>query len=137
MRKLKDPYLTMAKEKVVEALRAAQDRLSAYERLEHLRARDCAPFASETIALGEFDKNAPGETLHGEVYAPFACDGGIIRVVWRSADNRDSYVFVKRYEDYLTENLRSETAQFRTIGERILAERLSLQVEKRRPRSAA
>jgi hypothetical protein len=127
----------MAKDKLIEAYRSMESRLHWFERLEQLRAHDCAPFAAETIALGEYDKDSPGESLSAEVYAPFSVCGGVIRIIWRSANGRDSYVIVKGYEDYISECLRRDDSRFKSIGERLLAERLNIQVNERRPRPAA
>lgn len=133
----KDPIASMAKDKLVEAYRSLESRLNWLERLEQLRAKLVAPFASETIDLGEFDKDSAGESLTGEVYTPFSPCGGVIRVVWYSGNGRDSYVFVKGYEDYISECLRREESRFKSLGERILAERLKIEVDARRPKPAA
>lgn len=133
----KDAIASMAKDKLVEAYRSMESRLTFYDRLEQLRANYCSPFAIETIDLGDYDKDAPGETLTGEVYAPLSASGGILRMIWRSANGRDSYVIVKGFEDWTSDCLRRDTSRFTNIGERILAERLNIQVNQKRPRPAA
>lgn len=137
--KMKDSIASMSKESLVKAYRALEARLQWFEKLEQFWSRNIEPLATAEIDLGEYDKHSePGESLSGEVYAPFSACGGVIRIVWRSADNRDSYVIIKGFEDWISDCLRkADSEAITSLGERILAERLNIQVNERRPKAAA
>jgi hypothetical protein len=103
-------------------------------RVEKLRAQGSAPFAIETINIAEATGSSAyaGEFMRGEVYAPLAADGGCIRLVWTSDNDRNVWTAVRGLQEWMADCL-GPNQQYSTSGERILAERLQKQIADRRP----
>ena len=128
-KKIKDPLTPIAKDKLIAMYKELRDDLNWYERLELLRARRMNPIAVETFDLGEFDKDYAGQTFRAEIYCPNAADGGVIRIV-QELNGTLMDVSVTGYEGFMTAFYRGAESVKQPLPLRIVAERLSLLVDR-------
>jgi hypothetical protein len=129
-RKWRDPMESMAKDKIIAAYHAIKTELDAHNRLEHLRARNIAPFALETVSLAEFHQEYPGEYLTAEVYTPASPSGGVLRLVWRCYDAKEDRVVESSVRVCYWEQFKSENGA-QITGYKILRERLEQAIDRR------
>lgn len=138
----RDQMLKLSKEELVRQYHEKAGQLYWYERLESLRGRGTNAFVTLGVDLGEHDKALNGDWMIGEVWAPFAADGGVIVIRYGSVDGADS-THVMGFENYLTAFYRgmvdadgNRSCRASTLGQRVLAERLAIAVDRERKQAA-